>query len=178
MIADPTRPLSAEEATRNRRIIVAIAVVFVIVSVAVFAWGLTVTQASRDTAKRTDAALRSVAWALLCHAQANGGMFPITDGGLAEPAAGATLAAGKPWPSTRESALGGLEPVALADARQVVGITWGTTPDVVPNLNTKGNPSGKGTEAAVNGWLAEYARDRVRTGSPASPTAPQRSTAP
>ena len=108
MIADPTRPLSAEEAVRNRRIIVAIAVVFVIVSVAVFAWGLTVTQASRDTAKRTDAALRSVAWALLCHAQANGGMFPITDGGLAEPAAGATLAAGKPWPSTREAALGGL----------------------------------------------------------------------
>ena len=176
MIADPTRPLSAEEAVRNRRIIVAIAVVFVIVSVAVFAWGLTVTQASRDTAKRTDAALRSVAWALLCHAQVNGGMFPITDGGLAEPAAGATLAAGKPWPSTRESALGGLEPVALADARQVVGITWGTTPDVVPNLNTKGNPSGKGTEAAVNGWLAEFARDRVRGGSPAA--APERSKTP
>ena len=179
MIADPTRPLSAEEATRNRRIIVAIAVVFVIVSVAVFAWGLTVTQASRDTAKRTDAALRSVAWALLCHAQANGGMFPTTDGGLAEPAAGATLAAGKPWPSTRESALGGLEPVALADARQVVGITWGTTPDVVPNLNTKGNPSGKGTEAAVNGWLAEFARDRVRGGTPAAaPAAPERSKTP
>jgi hypothetical protein len=58
----------------------------------------------------------------------------------------------------------------------VVGITWGTTPDVVPNLNTKGNPSGKGTEAAVNGWLAEYARDRVRGGSPAA--APERSKTP
>ncbi len=173
MIADPTRPLTQAEAARNRRVIVAIAVVFVIVSVAVFAWGLTVTQASRDKARRTDAALRTVAWALLCHAQANGGTFPIADGGLVEPAAGATLAAGKPWPSTRESALGGLEPVDLSDAREVVGITWGTTPDVVPNLNTKGNPSGKGTEAAVNGWLAEYARDRAR-----APSAPERSSTP
>jgi hypothetical protein len=69
--------------------------------------------------------------------------------------------------------------VALADARQVVGITWGTTPDVVPNLNTKGNPSGKGTEAAVNGWLAEFARDRVRGGTPAAtPAAPERSKTP
>ena len=179
MIADPTRPLSAEEATRNRRVIVAIAVVFVIVSVAVFAWGLTVTQASRDSARRTDAALRSVAWALLCHAQASGGAFPTADGVLVEPAPGTTLAAGKPWPSTRESALGGLQAMALADAREVVGITWGTTPDVVPNLNTKGNPSGKGTEAAVNGWLAEYARDRVRGGSaPAVPSAPERSSTP
>jgi hypothetical protein len=34
----------------------------------------------------------------------------------------------------------------------------------VPNLNSKGNPVSFGTVDAVNGWLAEYARDRMRDG--------------
>jgi hypothetical protein len=71
--------------------------------------------------------------------------------------------AGKPWPSTQESALGGLAPTPLAEAVKTVGITWGATSDVVPNLNTKGSPSTFGAVEAVNGWFAEYARDRMRS---------------
>ena len=157
----PGAPLSAEQAARNRRVIVTIAVVFVIVSVSVFVWGMTIVRGSRERARGTDAALRSVAWGVLCYAASNGGAFPTTDAALlAAPEAGPP--AGKPWPSTRDAALGGLQPVAVADALRTVGITWGATPDVVPNINTKGNPASFGTVEAVNGWLAEYARDRMR----------------
>ncbi|MBU6209867.1 MAG: hypothetical protein KGR22_08160 [Planctomycetes bacterium] len=159
--SSPGAPLSPEQAARNRRIIVAIAVVFVLMSVSVFVWGMTIVRASRDKARGTDAALRSVAWAVLCYASGNGGAFPTSDAALAAaPEAGPP--SGKPWPSTRDAAMGGLEPVALPEALRTVGITWGATPDVVPNINTKGNPSSKGMVDAVNGWLAEYARDRMR----------------
>jgi hypothetical protein len=162
MIADPTRPLSADEARRNRRIIVAIAVVFVLVSVSVFVWGLTVTRTSREAARETDAALRSVAWAVLCYAGQNGGQFPTSDAQLRAAAASPGPAAGKPWPSTLDAAMGGLEAIPAADALGKVGVTWGSSPEVAPDLNTGGRPSSFGTVDAVNGWLAEYARDRVR----------------
>jgi hypothetical protein len=162
MIADPTRPLSPEQARRNRRVIVAIAVVFVISSVAVFAWGLTVTQKARDKARDTDSALRTVAWAVLCYASAHDGAFPVRDEQVASIDAEAGPPAGGQWPSTRESALGGLAPMPTRDAVAAIGITWGSGPDVAPNLNTNGRSSTRGTVDAVNGWIAEYARARAR----------------
>jgi hypothetical protein len=161
----PGAPLSPEQAARNRRIIVAIAAVFVLMSVSVFVWGMTIVRASRERAREADAALRSVAWAVLCYAHANGGAFPVADAALLaapEAAPGAGPPSGKPWPSTRDAALGGLPPVPVADALRTVGVTWGATPDVVPNINAKGSPTSFGTVEAVNGWLAEYARDRMR----------------
>ncbi|MBU3684192.1 MAG: hypothetical protein FGM39_09325 [Phycisphaerales bacterium] len=162
MIADPTRPLSADQARRNRRVIVAIAVVFVITSVAVFVWGLTVTQAARGKARDTDAALRTVAWAVLCYASANDGAFPVRDEQVALLDAATGPPTGGQWPSTRESALGGLAPMATRDAVSAIGITWGSGPDVAPNLNTNGKSSTRGTVDTVNGWIAEYARARAR----------------
>ena len=46
--SSPGAPLSPEQAARNRRIIVAIAVVFVLMSVSVFVWGMTIVRASRE----------------------------------------------------------------------------------------------------------------------------------
>lgn len=155
-------PMTPEVAARNRRIIVAVAVAFVLVSVSVSVWGYAVTRATRDRAVRTDAALRSVAWGILCYASATGGAFPTSDAALASAPPDAALPAGRPWPSSLDSAMGGLRPVPLPEALQLVGVTWGAAPEVAPSLNTKGNPSSFGAVDAVNGWFAEYARDRAR----------------
>ena len=161
-------PLTPEQAARNRRIIVVVAAVFVSVCIGVSVWGRMVVKESQQQAAVTDAALRSAAWSLLCYASSNGGAFPTSAAPLAAPAA-SLPPAGKPWPSTQDAAMAGLPFVAFADAAATVGVTWGATPDVVPNLNTKGKPSTKGTVDAVNGWLAEYARDRMRAAGQAAP---------
>ena len=169
-------PMTPELAARNRRIILVVAAVFVAMCVAIIIWSRVVTQESRAQARVTDAALRSVAWSILCYASSNGGAFPTSDAALMAGAAAAASMppAGKPWPSTQESALGGLAATPLAEAVKTVGITWGATPDVVPNLNTKGSPSTFGTEEAVNGWFAEYARDRMRSGASTSERSPSK----
>jgi hypothetical protein len=162
----PAVPMTQEQITRNRRIIVLVAAVFVASSVGVLLWAMNVVGSQRDRARGTDAALRSVAWAVLSYAAANDGAFPTSDLALAGAGAdaGAAPPAGKPWPSSRESAMAGLPPVPVDEALGTVGVTWGASPDVVPNLNTKGNPVSYGTVDAVNGWLAEYARDRMSAG--------------
>lgn len=160
----PNVPMTQQQIARNRRIIVLVAVVFVASSVGILLWAMNVVGSQRDRARWTDAALRSVAWAVLSYAAANDGAFPTSDLALAGADAGAAPPAGKPWPSSRESAMAGLPPVPVEVALGTVGVTWGASPDVVPNLNTKGNPVSFGTVDAVNGWLAEYARDRMRDG--------------
>ena len=162
----PAVPMTQQQIARNRRIIVLVAVVFVASSVGILLWAMNVVGSQRDRARGTDAALRSVAWAVLSYAAANDGAFPTSDLALAGAGAdaGAAPPAGKPWPSSRESAMAGLPPVPVDEALRTVGVTWGVSPDVVPNLNSKGNPVSFGTVDAVNGWLAEYARDRMRDG--------------
>ena len=162
----PAVPMTQQQIARNRRIIVLVAVVFVASSVGILLWAMNVVGSQRDRARGTDAALRSVAWAVLSYAAANDGAFPTSDLALAGTGAdaGAAPPAGKPWPSSRESAMAGLPPVPVDEALRTVGVTWGVSPDVVPNLNSKGNPVSYGTVDAVNGWLAEYARDRMRDG--------------
>ncbi|MCX5639307.1 MAG: hypothetical protein NT059_00615 [Planctomycetota bacterium] len=154
--------MTPEQAARNRRVILWVAVVFVLVCISVSVWGFTVTRASRERAKQTDSALRSVAWSILCYASSNDGAFPVADGAIAISTAGMAPPAGKPWPSSLDSAMGGLPPMAIGTAREIIGITWGATSDVVPNLNTKGLPSTFGTVETVNGWMAEYAREKIR----------------
>ena len=158
----PAVPMSPEQIKRNRRIIVVVAAVFVASSVGILLWAMNVVGSQRDRARGADAALRSVAWAVLSYAAANDGAFPTSDLALAGAGEGAAPPAGKPWPSSRESAMAGLPPVPVDEALRTVGVTWGASADVVPNLNTKGNPVSFGTVEAVNGWLAEYARDRAR----------------
>jgi hypothetical protein len=52
--------------------------------------------------------------------------------------------------------------MSTRDAVATIGITWGSGPDVAPNLNTNGKSSTRGTVDTVNGWIAEYARARAR----------------
>jgi hypothetical protein len=170
-VIEQRAPLTPEQAAKNRRIIVVVALVFIAVCIAVSVWGRMVVKESQAQASSTDAALRSVAWSILCYASSNDGAFPTSPAQLTAAAAKAPVATppgGKPWPSTQDAALGGLAFVAFPAAADTIGVTWGATPDVVPNLNTKGKPSTKGTVDAVNGWLAEYARDRMRSSAPAA----------
>ncbi|MEI6475639.1 MAG: hypothetical protein WCO75_09620 [Planctomycetota bacterium] len=175
--------MTPEQAARNRRVILWVAVVFVLVCISVSVWGFTVTRASRERAKQTDSALRSVAWSILCYASSNNGAFPVSDAAIAVSTAGIAPPAGKPWPSSLDSAMGGLPPIAIVTAREMIGITWGATSDVVPNLNTKGLPSTFGTVETVNGWMAEYARENIRERGPKEsesfvPSAPASNSAP
>ena len=166
MSAGGPQPMTPELAARNRRIILSVAVVFVITSVAVFAWGLGIVGKTRERARAMDASLRSTAWSILCYAEANGGTFPTGEAALAafDAAAAKAPAAGDGWPATREAAMDGLEWLPPAKCGGV-GATWpsgGANPGyAAPQLNTKGEPSGFGTLETVNGWLAAYARARV-----------------
>lgn len=177
MIEYPAQ-MTPEQAARNRRVIVWVAVIFVLVCISVSVWGFTVTRASRERARQTDAALRSVAWSILCYASSNNGAFPVSDAGIEVTTAGLAPAAGKPWPSSLDSAMGGLPPMALGTARNMIGISWGATADVVPNLNTKGLPSTFGTVETVNGWMAEYAKEKIRERAPGGASAPESNSAP
>lgn len=158
-------PMTPAQAAHNRKIILVIAIVFVLVSISVSVWGYLITRASRDRANETDSALRSVAWAVLCYASEYSGAFPTTDAQLDGGKLTTLPPAGKPWPSSQDSALGGLSVRSVVDARKSIGITWGATAEVAPSLNTKGNPSSIGTVEAVNGWFTEFAREQVRAGA-------------
>ncbi len=162
-------PMTPERAARNRRVIGVLAVLFVISCVAVFFWGFTVTAATRARAATTDAALRSMAWSILCYAGANGGVFPTGDAALEGVDARQGPLPTTGWPASREQAMEGKEYLAPAECG-AVGVTWpsgGPNPGfAAPMLNCKGNPSGFGTLDAVNAWLAEYARSRVAAKAP------------
>ena len=79
----PAVPMTQQQIARNRRIIVLVAVVFVASSVGILLWAMNVVGSQRDRARGTDAALRSVAWAVLSYAAANDGAFPTSDLALA-----------------------------------------------------------------------------------------------
>ncbi len=153
MSMDGPEPMTPELAARNRRIILSIAVVFVITSIAVFAWGLGIVGKTRGRARAMDA-------------EANGGTFPTGEAALAgfDAAAAKAPAAGEGWPATREAAMDGLDWLPPAQCGGV-GATWpsgGANPGfAAPQLNSKGEPSGFGTLDTVNGWMAAYARARV-----------------
>jgi hypothetical protein len=164
MNAGGREPVTPEMAAHNRRVILAVGIAFVVVSVAVFAWGLGVVEQTRARARAADQALRSMGWSILCHAAAHGGAFPTGDAALegVDPSKGPLPAKG--WPASRAEAMDGMEwlPPAQCGA---IGVTWpsgGANPGfAAPQLVGKGSPSGFGTIETVNGWLAAYAQSRV-----------------
>lgn len=158
----PQAPMTPEQAARNRRIIVLVAAVFVATCIGVTVWARMVVKGAQAEARVTDSALRSAAWAILCYAQANDGAFPTSDAALVAGVPGTAPPGGKNWPSTVDNALGGLPAMDASEAVKRIGITWGGTADVVPNINSKGRPTTFGTVEAVNAWLTEFNRDRMR----------------
>ncbi len=61
------------------------------------------------------------------------------------------------WPATFDAAMAGMEPVPLADALELVLVSWPPERDLPPVLSVGGRPSGmidaRSTLDVVNGWL-------------------------
>ena len=157
-------PPTPEQAARNRKIILVLAVAFAAVSTMVAVWGAMVTGQVRERAHATDAQLRSLGWTILCYAAANGGVFPTGEQALAQTDPTRGPAAGAGWPADRDAAMAGLAYLPPAQCGSV-GVTWasgGAHPGfTAPALNANGMPSGLGTLDEVNGWLEAFARSRV-----------------
>lgn len=130
--------------------------VFVTLALAAFIWGFSVVDEVRARAKRVDVALRSTAWACLVYADQEQA-WPDSDKALADSTAvwqETRLPSDGNWPGTRDEAMRGGEAVdAAVVALQLVGLNAGMD-GAPPMLHTRGNPSGIGTLAEVNGWLA------------------------
>lgn len=130
--------------------------VFVTLALAAFIWGFAVVEEVRARAKRVDVALRSTAWACLVYADQEQA-WPASEEALADAAVvwqETRLPSSGNWPGTRDEAMRGGEAVDSAQiALQLVG--WNGGSDGAPlTLHSRGNPSGIGTLAEVNGWLA------------------------
>lgn len=130
--------------------------VFVALALAAFIWGFVVVDEVRARAKRVDVALRSAAWACLVYADQEQG-WPSSDEALAHAAAAwkeTRVPSEGGWPGTLEEAMrGGAAIDSAQDALQLVGLNAGME-GAPPILHSRGNPSGIGTLAEVNGWLA------------------------
>lgn len=157
----PGAPLDPAEAARNRRIIRAVAVVFVAVSLFVLFWGLWVVQGARERAEESDAALRSMAWAILSYADTHDGVFPTDAAALAAMNTSTTLPSGLGWPSTQAAALEGKPGLSTAAAAELVDVVWPPRGDLPPVLTARNGISGFGTLELVNSWLREFAQARV-----------------
>jgi len=149
--------------------------VFVTLALAAFIWGFAVVDEVRARAKRVDVALRSTAWACLVYADQEQA-WPQSETALADATAvwqETRLPSNGSWPGTRDEAMcGGVSADAPSAALQLVGLNAGTDGSP-PVLHTRGNPSGVGTLAEVNGWLAARGKSlpkpKPTTGVPSSP---------
>lgn len=171
----PGAPLDPAEAARNRKIIRSLAIIFVVVSLFVFFWGMFVVQGTRDRAQKSDAALRSMAWTVLCYASQNDGAFPTGAGALAAARAGEAIVDGLGWPSTQAAALEGGAFVPLVEAEEIVAVTWPPNHELPPVFSVKNGVSGFGTLDLANGWLKAFAKARGEAPS-AAPAAAQPAT--
>ncbi len=130
--------------------------VFVTLAVTAFIWGFAVVDEVRARAKRVDVALRSTAWACLVYADQEQS-WPASEEALADATVvwqETRLPSSGGWPSTRDEAMrGGVAVDSPQVALQLVGWNGGVDGDP-PTLHSRGNPSGIGTLAEVNGWLA------------------------
>jgi hypothetical protein len=157
----PGAPLDPAEAARNRRIIRTVAVVFVAVSLFVLFWGLWVVQGTRERAAESDAALRSMAWAILCYADRHEGAFPTGATALEQVDTSGTLPDGVGWPRTQAAALEGKPGLSTQAAEALVDVVWPPRGDLPPVLVPRNGVSGFGTLELVNSWLREYAQFRA-----------------
>lgn len=150
--------------------------VFVIAFVAVAIWGWSVQKGVRVTATRTDNELRTLGWAVLAYADANGGAFPMdlaalkSVGAARESISLAPPSDGGGWPTRRSDALQGHEPSDLDASARSILIAWGTDPGMPPYFKPDGLPTHVGTGLEVNGWLAALGK---RGGAPVSQGAAQ-----
>jgi hypothetical protein len=131
---------------------------FVAVAIGTIVWGFWVVSGVREKARDTDAALRALAWAALCYRSASGA-WPDTDESMRTTGEGWLCAERSArvegTPATREAALAGLTPPASFDAALVLArLTLPPASPGNPRVDARGNPSGIGTLAEVNGWLA------------------------
>lgn len=153
-------------------------VVFVIALIGVGIWGWQVVQRVRVTAHRTDAQMRTLAWASLSYAAAHG-VFPMNADDLKAFGAGPdslTIAPANPaagWPTSRADALHGESPADLTESLRAVVVTFGTDPGMPPFLKPDGLPTMVGTNDEVNGWLDAFGkRGKAAATAPATPAAP------
>lgn len=148
--------------------------VFITLALGAFIWGFAVVDEVRARAKRVDVALRSTAWACLVYADQEQ-VWPASDEALADASAvwqETRLPSDGSWPGTRDEAMHGGAAIDSAQvALKLVGLN--ASPDGAPPiLHTRGNPSGIGTLAEVNGWLAARGKSlpkpKPTTGVPSS----------
>jgi len=148
------------------------------VAAAIFAWFI-VRNVRRD-AEVADRAARGAAWAILVHADHQGGFptdrasleqsfgvlpgsTPSIDaqrwGSIAPPPADSAAA----WPATAQEA--GLPdsaslPEALRTALRLLSIRFSADPSEPPRLGGNGQPTKLGTLDEVNGWMASWAAQK------------------
>lgn len=161
----PGAPMDPEQAARNRRIILAVGISFILVSLTVLVWGFFVTARQREVARSTDRALRSAAWTILCYAQQHEGQFPTDarqlDGVSVEAPTGGLATPGHDWPISLQQAMGGEEYVPFARAKELVSVTWPPHGGLAPVLGVRSNLSGRGTVEMVNQWITAFAQRRA-----------------
>ncbi len=127
-------------------------VIFVaVVGAAAFASGWWMTSAVRETARRTDGELTSLAAMLHAWAGAHGGDYPTSEAAFLAGCADADRGA------------------AEATLRHLQ-VRWPPTGDLAPVLEANGLPSGLGTLDRLNGGLRDSARRHAGSGTaPATP---------
>lgn len=172
-----TEPTPAA-ARRNRRVLLVFLAIFVASGVGTTIYGFRVVSRIKDSAVRSDAALRARAWSILAAADQLG-RFPISqeeaDAALGRSVLNDRLAggpspadeaqesiglAGGAFPEERSAALpppfAGLEP-SLEDLNEIVVVSWPPEGALPPVLSVGGRPSGLvdgGTTIELaNAWL-------------------------
>lgn len=165
MTQAPGAPLTPEQAAHNRKVIRLVAVVFVVVSLAVTVWGFMLVAQQRELASRTDRALRSTAWAVLCYAAEHDGVFPTSAEQLAGVNTKQKFPAGKAWPADVDVAIAEPPFMEMEEAAGLVTVTWPPHGNLAPVIGVKTNVSGFGTPQLVNSWLSEFAHAKVVDGA-------------
>lgn len=165
MTEDRGSDTDSEKGVRGRVFLFCFIFVFAGSVVGTWFFGLDVVRNVKAQAVRSDTALRTVGYAILV-ATSEADAFPLEvseildlelpatiPGPLAEPDPDPEAG----WPATFDAAMAGMEPVPLADALELVLVSWPPERDLPPVLSVGGRPSGmidaRSTLDVVNGWL-------------------------
>ncbi|MCH2162199.1 MAG: hypothetical protein MK085_10045 [Phycisphaerales bacterium] len=146
---------------RTQRVFVIGFMAFFIASIlGVLIFGNVVVARAKTSARETDVALKSLAWAVLASA-AEEGRFPVKlsdlDQGPVEDARPGMFAE-TDLPESLAVALGDQPPLEAGRALEILVVEWPPDGTLPPILTTGGRPSGLGTLDEVNGWLVTAAR--------------------
>lgn len=130
-----------------------------IIGTSIFGWF--VVQDVRETARRTDLDIRTLAWASIAWACEHDGRFPVNEGELLSmqplPASIPCAPTGSgSWPTQREEALQGADPPPLAEALARVEVHFSSDGLLPPAIDSRGLPMLLDTEDTVGGWLGSF----------------------